>query len=55
VNFTFIKRNAGGFGQGCQRRLQILRRNPGIGLVGREASLCSFITSIVACARKGVE
>ena len=36
VNFTFIERNAGGFGQGCQRRLQILRRNPGIGLVGRE-------------------
>ena len=36
VNFTFIERNAGGFGQGRQRRLQILRRNPGIGLVGRE-------------------
>ena len=36
VNFTFIERNAGGFGQGCKRRLEVLRWNPGFSLVGRE-------------------
>ena len=36
VDFAFVERNTGRFRQGSQRRLQVLRWNPGFSLVGRE-------------------
>ena len=36
MDFAFVERDAGGFGQGRQRGLEVLRRHPGFGPVGRE-------------------